>query len=121
MIYTITAFDALNNLAILKPKTPLATQPVPLLLDSPKVNDKVVCQQFISYPSVAPVYKAIEGSIKSLTGVEGDIHHFQIESSKDAGLKNGFVFNSNGVCLGFISNRQTDIIPLSSLLSPLHR
>ena len=112
MIYTLAAFDALNNLAILKPKTPLATQPVPLLLDTPKVNDKVICQQFISYPSVAPVYKAVEGSVKSLTGVEGDIHHFQIESSKETPLKKGFVFNNNGVCLGFISNRQTDIYSL---------
>ena len=112
VMYSLIASDILNNLAVLKPATPLAAHPATLLLDTARENDKVVCQQFISYPSIAPVYKPVEGSVKSSTGVEGDIHHFQIELPKEASLKNGFVFNNKGVCLGFISNRQTDIYSL---------
>lgn len=112
MIYTLAASDTLNNLAVLKPATPLAVHPATLLLDTAKEKDKVLCQQFISYPSIAPVYKPVEGCVKSSTGVEGDIHHFQIELPKEASIKNGFVFNSSGICLGFISNRQTDIYSL---------
>lgn len=112
MTYTLATSDPLNNLAVLKPETPLTTHPATLLLDTPVEKDKVLCQQFISYPSIAPVYKSIEGSVKSSSGVEGDIHHFQMELSKDTPLKNGFVFNSNGICLGFVSNRQTDIYSL---------
>ncbi len=112
IIYSLASSDSLNNLAVLKPGTPLAVHPATLLLDNAKEKDQVICQQFVSYPSIAPVYKAVEGTVKSSTGVEGDIHHFQIELPKETSLKNGFVFNRNGVCLGFISNRQTDIYSL---------
>ena len=112
IIYTIAASDVLNNLSILKPATPLTVHPAPLLMDTLKENEKVTCRQFVCYPSIAPVYKPIEGKIKSLTGVKGDIHHFQVEFPKDSILKEGFVFNNNGICLGFISNQQTDIYSL---------
>lgn len=77
---------------------------------------KVTAGSLSATPPLLLYIKPIEGKIKSLTGVKGDIHHL-CWISKDSILKEGFVFNNNGICLGFISNQQTDIYSLFRILS----
>ena len=112
VIFEVEAFDFVNDIALLKPKNPLKVTPLKLNPYAYSLKEEL---RNISYHKSADgkwVQFQNKGNVLSKSGIESDIRYFQVEFPVNARINEGPIFNSKGYCVGYLSDRVSDIFSL---------
>jgi len=102
--------DYIEDIAIIKAKSEIKVKAVPLFQGWVTAQQKVENVSFSEKEGYKLSSQILtKGYINSISGIKNDIRYFQVRFNDNITPDDGPVFDNNGICLGIISSKLTDL------------
>jgi len=102
--------DYIEDIAIIKAKSEIKVKAIPLFQGWVTAQQKVDNISFAEDENYTLSSQILtQGYINSVSGIKNDIKYFQVRFNDNITPNDGPVFDENGICLGIISSKLTDL------------